>query len=95
MSPNGGETWKRGTDQTISWNYTGSPVSTVTIILLKGGIEVGTITDSTSLGSGGTGSYTWSMSSTGMTGNDFKVSIRDTEQSSINGVSNGYFTITS
>ena len=43
-SPNGGETWQRGTSHTVTWDYSGSPGSTVKITLLKGGIEVGTIT---------------------------------------------------
>ena len=40
-SPNGGEIWERGTSKTIA----GSPGSTVKIVLLKGGNEVGTIKD--------------------------------------------------
>ena len=54
-SPNGGETWQRGTSHTVTWDYSGSPGSAVKIILLKGGIEVGTISSSTSIGSGGHG----------------------------------------
>ena len=47
-SPDGGETVKRGTVQTITWDYTGSPGSTVKIVLLKGSTDVGTITASLS-----------------------------------------------
>ena len=64
-SPNGGESWQRGTSHTVTWSYTGSPGSTVKIMLLKAGAEVGTIIASTSIGSSGTGSYTWPISSTG------------------------------
>ena len=56
-SPNGGETWQRGTSHTVTWDYSGSPGPAVKIILLKGGIEVGTISPSTSTGSGGHGVY--------------------------------------
>ena len=35
-SPNGGETWQRGTSHTVTWSYTGSPGSNVKITLLKG-----------------------------------------------------------
>ena len=43
-SPDGGETWQRGTPHTVTWSYTGSPGSLVKITLLKAGAEVGTIT---------------------------------------------------
>jgi hypothetical protein len=38
ISPNGGETWQRGTSQTIRWNYTSGPGSRIKIELLKNGI---------------------------------------------------------
>jgi C1A family cysteine protease len=96
-SPNGGETWKRGTSQTITWDYTGSPGSTVTIVLMKGGIVAGTIKDNTSIGSGGKGSYTWPISSsgTGGTGSDYKVSVQSISQLTIKDMSNNYFALTS
>jgi len=93
-SPNGGETWQRGTTRTVTWDYTGSPGSEVKIVLTKAGTPVGTIKNSTSIGSGGKGSYTWPMSTAGMTGSDFKVSVQSLSQSAINDVSNNYFTIT-
>ena len=34
VSPNGGETWKRGNTYPITWSYTGSPGSSVSIVLL-------------------------------------------------------------
>jgi hypothetical protein len=92
--PNGGETWQRGTTKTITWDYTGSPGSTVKIVLVKGGIEVGTINASTSIGSNGKGSYTWPMSLDGSTGSEFKVSIQSISQPTIKDTSNTYFTIT-
>ena len=67
-SPNGGETWQRGTSHKVNWSYTGSPGSTVKIVLLKADAEVGTINASTSVGSGGLGSYTWAISPTGSNG---------------------------
>jgi len=93
-SPNGGETWQRGTTKTITWSYTGSPGSTVKIVLLKAGVEVGTISASTSTGSSGTGSYSWPLTSSGTTGSDFKVSVQSTSQSTVKDTSNSYFTIT-
>ncbi len=94
-SANGGETWKRGTTQTITWSYAGSPGSTVKIVLLKGSTEVGTIVDSVSIGSSGKGSYSWPIASSGSggTGSDYKVSIQSISQPSIQDTSNNYFTI--
>ena len=94
-SPNGGETWKRGTYQTITWSYSGSPGPTVKIVLLKGGTEVSTIASSAPIGSVGKGSYTWLISSSTTTGSDFKVSIQSTSQPAIKDTSNNSFTITS
>jgi parallel beta-helix repeat protein len=94
-APNGGETWKRGTSNTITWSYTGSPGSTVKIELLKGSTTVGTIAGSVPIGSGGKGTYTWPISSTGTTGSDYKVSVQSTSQPAVKDTSNNYFTLIS
>ncbi len=94
-APDGGETWQRGTTRTITWDYSGNPGSTVKIVLLKAGVEVGTIKDSVSIGSAGKGSYSWPISLSGMTGSDFKVSVQSTGQPAVNDVSNNYLSITS
>ena len=94
-SPNGGESWKRGTTHTVTWDYTGSPGSNVKIMLYKAGTYVGTIADSAPTGSGGKGSYTWPISSTGSTGSDFKVGIQSISQPAIKDMSDNYFTVTS
>jgi len=93
-APNGGQTWQRGTTQTVSWDYTGNPGSAVKIVLVKGSTDVGIIKDSWATGSNGKGSFTWPISSTGMTGSDFRVSVQGISQSTINDMSNNYFTIT-
>ncbi len=94
-SPNVKETWQRGTKHTVTWSYTGNPGSKVKITLLKSGVEVGTISSSTSIGSGGKGSYSWPISATGGTGSDYKVSVKSISQPSIKDTSNAYFTLTS
>jgi len=94
-APNGGETWKRGTSNTVTWDYSGNPGSYVKIVLLKSGIEVGTATYSTSIGSNGHGSYTWTISSTRAPGTDYKILVQSVSQPSIKDTSNNYFTITS
>ena len=79
-SPNGNETWQRGTPHKVTWSYTGIPGSMVKITLLKAGVEVGTINASTSIGSSGAGSYTWPISSSGTTGSDYKVKVQSISQ---------------
>jgi hypothetical protein len=93
-SPNGAEKWQRGTSRTVSWSYIGSPGSTVKITLFKAGSEVGTISAGISIGSGGTGSYTWPISSSGTMDSDYKVSVQSISQSAIKDTSNNYFTLT-
>jgi hypothetical protein len=65
-------------------------------MLLKADTEIGTIKDSTSIGSNGSGSYTWAIASdsTGLTGSDFKVSIQSISQPTVKDTSNNNFTIT-
>ena len=65
ISPNGGETWARGTTQTIRWTYSGTPGTTVKILLLRSGSSVATLASAAPIGSSGTGSYSW-VPSTGL-----------------------------
>ena len=94
-APNGGESWARGTPHTVTWSYTGSPGSAVKIELLKGGIAVGTIAASAPIGSGGKGSFAWTIFPSGSTGTDYKVSVQSISQPTVKDVSNNYFTLTS
>jgi hypothetical protein len=66
----------------------------VKIVLLKRGSEVGTIIASTPIGSSGAGSYAGEMSTTGLTGNDFKIRVQSISQPDFKDTSNNYFTIT-
>jgi hypothetical protein len=93
-SPNGGESWKRGTTHTVSWSYMGDPGATVKIVLIKAGAEVGTIASGVSIGTSGLGSYTWPIASSGMTGSDFKVKVVSISQPTVIGTSNNNFIIT-
>ena len=61
-APNGGEVWARKVVHTVRWSFTGSPGSSVRVELLRNGSVVETIARSTSIGSGGQGSYGWTPS---------------------------------
>jgi hypothetical protein len=89
-----GITWNRGTTQTITWSYLGDIGPSVKIVLLKSGVEVGTIIASTPAGSTGTGSYTWQIGTTGLNGGDFKISVQSISTSTIKDASDNFFTIT-
>ncbi len=91
--PNGGEKWRPGSNQTITWGYVGAPGSYVKIELLKGGTVAGTISSSAKIGSSGSGSYKWRIPSSQTSGSDYAVRITSTTNSSVTDDSNGVFTI--
>ena len=78
-----GRSWQRGTSQTSTWSYTGSPGPDVKIVLFKGGTEVDTIAGSVQIGSTGTGSCTGPFYPTGTTGSDYTVRIESISQPTI------------
>jgi photosystem II stability/assembly factor-like uncharacterized protein len=92
-APNGGENWKQGSSQTITWSYIGNPGSNVRIELLKGPLVNLVISSSTSIGLGGTGSFGWTISSSQTTGTDFKIRITSLSNSAYTDASNANFTI--
>jgi YD repeat-containing protein len=94
VSPNGGESWKRNSTYSITWSYTGNPGSYVKIELLKGGAVNRVITNSTSIGSGGSGSYSWRIPSNQTLGSDYKIRVTSTSNGSYTDTSNNNFSIT-
>jgi hypothetical protein len=94
-SPNGGETWERGTTHVIRWTYTDFPFGApVKIVLLKANTEIATIVASTSIGAfGGEGSYTWDINPSGATGSEFKVRVQSLSQPTVKDTSNAVFTL--
>ena len=88
-SPNGGESWIRGTTHTITWTSSGSPGANVKIELLKGGSVVKTISSSTA----NDGSYSWVIPTTQTTGSDYKIKITSTS-TTVTDSSNNNFAIT-
>ena len=89
LSPNGTESWIRGTTQTIKWNSSGSPGTYVKIELLKAGILNRVIVASTL----NDGSHPWPILATQAPGTDYKVKITSTSNPSYNDTSDDYFTI--
>jgi len=89
ISPNGGESWARGTTHLITWTWTGSPGANVKIELLRAGAVVGTMTASMPLS---TGSYSWPIWSGRAPGTDYKVRITSTT-TGISDTSNNNFNI--
>jgi hypothetical protein len=87
-SPNGGESWQRGTSHYITWD-SAAVSGNVSLELYKGGSYDRTITSSTS----NDGSYLWSIPPTLATGSNYKVKITSTSDSSVYDYSNNYFTI--
>jgi hypothetical protein len=92
-SPNGGETWSAGEKHNITWSYQGNPGVSVKIELVKGSATAVTIVSSTSIGSGGSGHYAWSLPATLVTGSDYRVRVSSTANSSLTSMSHGAFTI--
>jgi DNA-binding beta-propeller fold protein YncE len=92
-SPNGGESWQRGKNYTVSWTYTGNPGPDVKIELLKGGVSGSTIASATPIGSGGNGVYSWPIPSNQATGSNYQIRITSTADSSITDTSDGNFTL--
>jgi 5-hydroxyisourate hydrolase-like protein (transthyretin family) len=94
-SPNGGESWQAGTSHTISWSYTGDPGSYIAVQLYNNGSPVSNIVSSTAIGSGGQGSYVWTLSSSQAAGSKYTVKISSVSNSACYDTSNAYFTINS
>ena len=93
VSPNGGEIWKRGNAYPITWSYTGSPGSSVSIVLFNGDTQVFTIASSTPTGSGGSGSYTWNIPADKPLSNEYKIRVQSTSQPTVKDLSNNHFSI--
>lgn len=90
-SPNGGESWSRRKTYTIDWNYSGDPGNAVKIELLSSGKVVGVINSSTPMGSGGSGSYQWTI--TQRIGTAYTVRVTSVTTPACTDVSDNYFSI--
>jgi hypothetical protein len=96
ISPDGGESWARmmGTGKyLIQWSYTGNPGSTVKIELLDGGVLSKVLTSGTSIGSAGSGSYSWTISSDTELGTNYMIRVTSTSNSVYTDRSDANFSI--
>ena len=93
-SPKGGENWKIGDTNDITWTSSGV-TGDVTLKLYRGGTDLGRISANAIPASDGT--YSWSIAATLPNGNpvtvgsNYQVMVRST--ATVNGLSNGNFTI--
>ena len=96
-APNGGESWQPGSTYTITWTYGGSlfspPFNSIKIELLKGGVLNSTIASDVSVGSGGSGSYSWTIPGGQSPGADYRVRLTYRFYNQISDTSNANFTI--
>jgi FtsP/CotA-like multicopper oxidase with cupredoxin domain len=93
-SPNGGEVWQRNTTQTITWNFTGNPGTHVRIQAFKPtGLPV-SVAFRTPIGANGSGSFNWRIPRFfGRTGNDIKLKITVTTNTTVTDSSDNFFTL--
>jgi len=75
-SPAGGETWVRGSQYNITWNYTGNPGATVKVILQKASTTVATLASNVLINNSGKGSYLWTIDKNTPTGQDYRIVIQ-------------------
>ena len=92
-APNGGESWSRGSTNTIRWNYSDDPGLNVKIELLKSGAVVRTIASNASIGSNGSGSYSWKVPNSQTTGTDYTILVTSTSNGNYTDTSNANFSI--
>src|SRR4030043_76105 len=88
-SPNGGESWQRGTSHNITWDSVGDIGSAVRIELYKGGVLNLKITGSAP----NNGSYDWTIPSDQTIDSDYTVKITSTSNPAFFDDSNDYFSI--
>lgn len=92
-SPNGGETWLRGTQQTIAWTHDGDPEQTVQIYLTNDTWRVHSLARSTSIGPNGMGSFMLTIPEWLAPGEHYRIAVESLDDPTIKDVSDGYFNV--
>jgi len=93
VSPNGGENFVQGSNQTIRWTYTGNPGSLVKIEALRNGTVLAVIAPGTSIGSGGSGFYNLTFPYNTPLGSGYQIRVSSTSNPGWTDTSNAPFTI--
>ena len=94
LIPNAAETYQLGDPLPMSWSFTGSPGSVVTIEVLKGPAILKTLTGIPA-GSGGYGSYSVRIPYTTPLGSDYRIRVSDPGYPGCTDTSDENFTIAS
>jgi len=89
-APNGGESWKRGSAQTIRWDFSGDPGTKLKILLLDGAVTKLTIAGGTALE---TGSFKWNVPADLPKGNNYRIRIISRQNPSLLDTSDQPFSI--
>ncbi|MCX8036948.1 MAG: GPI anchored serine-threonine rich family protein [Candidatus Sumerlaeia bacterium] len=89
VTPNGGQSWQRGTTRYIVWSWAGYPGPQVRIELLKGGVVNRTIATNTP----NDGMHPWAIPFDQALGTDYRIRIRSATTASIFDESNAQFSI--
>jgi len=89
-APDGGESWKRGSAQTIRWGFTGNPGTKLKILLLDGAVTKLTLSAGTALA---TGSFRWSVPTSLPKGNNYRIRIISRQVPSLQDTSDQPFAI--
>jgi hypothetical protein len=94
VSPNGGESFQRGTTQTITWNYSGNVGGSVRIELIKsGGALWSTISANAPIGAGGIGAFNWTIPSVLAAASDYKIKITSTSNATVRDSGDAFFSL--
>jgi hypothetical protein len=93
-SPNGGEAWKRGSSQTITWTYSGQPGNAVRIMFRNGENNPRVIAAAAAIGINGRGSLYWKIPTNQLLGTKYRILIRSVSFSECRDESDRTFIIT-
>jgi hypothetical protein len=89
-SPNGGESWKRGSIQAITWGFEGNPGTTLKILLLDGPVTKRTLSSGASLL---TGYFKWKVPLELPKGRNYRIRIISRLNAALSDASDGPFSI--
>ena len=90
-APNGGESWRTGDTQTVTWTTAGAAGASLELQLWKGGAFARTLASAVDAG---LGAYDWTLPYNLTAGADYQVRAACIDQPSLTDLSDGVFTVT-